>query len=170
MTVQEGIYLETTQGKIGIGDTASQITYRNYYALREAGTKVELLLLDDNMELTGLRETVSESEAKKRFEYQPQLAERFQELMRQINPPAAPPAKRPAPQPPQARPASQAPQTRPAAPPPSKHTPAQPPQDQGQARAPGQGQGSPLVGIDIKGCGEPLQKEIVKPYPPIMLR
>lgn len=149
--VQEGIYLETKQTQVGTGHTASRVTFKNYYALRLAGEEAVLFLLDDNLGLTGLRESVSLAQASKRLEYQPDLQDAFAALLPKLGsrpqpaarpapaaqtrpapaqpaavqaaPPAQPPQTRPTPPAPQARPAAQPPQTRPAPAPPAKPAP-----------------------------------------------
>jgi len=138
--VQEGIYLETKQTQVGTGHTASRVTFKNLYALRLSGEEAVLFLLDDNMGLTGLRETVPLAEVAKRLEYQPDLHENFAALLPKLASrpqpaaraaqapaaavqaftPAAPPQARPAAPPPQTRPVAQPPQVRPAAQPPAK--------------------------------------------------
>ena len=58
--LQEGIYLEKKKSSIGTGGTAKAVEYRNFWATGslEAGSAV-MVLLDDNFNPTGLRETFS---------------------------------------------------------------------------------------------------------------
>lgn len=78
---QEGIYLQVTKGKIGTGHTASDMTYKNYYAVRSLGERLELYLLGDDMQPIGLRETKSLSGFDAGFEYQPDQHDNFREIM-----------------------------------------------------------------------------------------
>ena len=128
--VAQGIYLETKQSKVGTGHTASRVTFKNYYALVLQGQQAVLHLLDDNLELTGLRESVPLSQVAPRLEYQPDLQANFLALLPKLSAKAAAPAPAPRPtaQPPQERPAAQPPQTRPTAQPPQERPAAQPPQ------------------------------------------
>lgn len=145
--VPEGIYLETKQTKVGTGHTASRVTFKNYYALMVRGEQAVLFLLDDNLELTGLRETVSLTRLDPKLEHQPDMEAAFQALLPKLGPrpqapaapaaPAAPvPQARPVAAPPQERPVAQAPQTRPAAPVPQERPVAAPPQERQAAQAP----------------------------------
>ena len=103
---REGIYLQQTKGNIGTGDTASKITYKNYYAVRQSGAMLELFLLDDDYKPIGLRETAGPGEFETRFQYQPELQDKYQAIAPTLGPPAAPP--KPAPKPkPQPKPAVQ---------------------------------------------------------------
>ncbi|MDR2387734.1 MAG: hypothetical protein LBE80_09160 [Deltaproteobacteria bacterium] len=53
----EGIYLETKKNIIGTGSTAKVAEYRNFWAtLRVSELVMEMILLDDNFGLTGIKE------------------------------------------------------------------------------------------------------------------
>jgi len=130
---KEGIYLETKQGRLGTGHTSSNVVFKNYYAARLVGEKVEMFLLDDDMGLTGLREQVSLGAFAGKYQYQPQLQERYQDISSDLPPlpgQAAAPQKRAEAAPPQKRPVAQAPQKRPPAPAPQKRAPAPAPAEQ----------------------------------------
>jgi hypothetical protein len=107
----DGVYLETKQGSLGTGRTKSSITFRNYYAVRRDGDRVEMFLLDDDLALTGLRESQDLAGFRERFQYQPQHQDAFDALLPALGPgrppaeaiPERPPAdKAPAPAPPSA--------------------------------------------------------------------
>ncbi|MBI4799798.1 MAG: hypothetical protein HY794_13950 [Desulfarculus sp.] len=163
--VQEGIYLETKQTQVGTGHTASRVTFKNFYALRLAGEEAVLFLLDDNLGLTGLRESVPLAQVNKRLEYQPDLQNAFAALLPKLGSrpqPAARPAARPAPaavqtvnpaQPPQARPTPPAPQARPVAPPPQVRPAAAPPAKTGSQ------QDTPWWELTQKGASNLLKKD-----------
>ncbi len=124
---EPGIYLETKKSEVGTGSTASTLTFRNFYAARQAGDRVELFLLDDDLNLTGLREWVAPDEMQGRFTHQPDHQERFEQLMDYVGGPVAEP--RPETPPPRERPKAGAPQVRPASPPPQTRAAAPPPAD-----------------------------------------
>ncbi|MGD9123531.1 MAG: hypothetical protein PVG60_00480 [Desulfarculaceae bacterium] len=129
---REGIYLQEKKGTLGTGDTLATVTYKNYYAVRLDGGKVEMYLLDDHLTLTGLRDSLPLPEFRERFQHQPQMQERFRELISQLGPgarrrqPGAEPKSQPAP-PPQTRAQAAPPQTRPQAAPPQKRPTPPPP-------------------------------------------
>ncbi len=129
---KEGIYLETKQGRLGTGHTSSNVVFKNYYAARQVGEKVEMFLLDDDMGLTGLREQVSLKSFTGKYQYQPQLQERYQDISAGLPPlpGQAAPQQRQEATPPQTRPAAQPPQTRPPAQAPQKRQPAPAPAEQ----------------------------------------
>ena len=114
---RDGIYMEVKQTQVGTGSTASRITFKNYYAARIAGGQADLFLLDDGLELTGLRETVSVQRLAKAYEYQPGMQDSYQALLPRLS--ARPQTQAAAP-PPQVRPAAAPPQERPQAQPPAK--------------------------------------------------
>ncbi|MBI5521847.1 MAG: hypothetical protein HY910_04390 [Desulfarculus sp.] len=170
--VQEGIYLETKQTQVGTGHTASRVTFKNHYALRLAGEEAVLFLLDDNLGLTGLRESVPLAQVGKRLEYQPDLQDTFAALLPRLGSrpqPAARPASAPAQsapaaapaavqtvnpaQPPQARPTAQPPQARPTPPPPQTRPAAAPP---AKPAAPGD---TPWWELTQKGASNLLKKD-----------
>lgn len=115
--VTEGIYLETKKTNVGTGHTASQVVFRSFYAVRPAGEKAEIFLLDDDLGLTGLREQITAAELAKRMQYVPRLQGRYQAMAASLGPRPAAARPKPAVQPP-AKEASGAPaQTQQAAPP-----------------------------------------------------
>ncbi|MGD8561639.1 MAG: hypothetical protein PVG03_03860 [Desulfarculaceae bacterium] len=133
---REGIYLQEKKGTLGTGDTLATVTYKNYYAVRMDEDKVEMFLLDDHLTLTGLRDSLPLPEFRERFQHQPQMQERFRELISQLGPgarrqPGAEPKSQPAP-PPQTRAQAAPPQTRPQAAPPQKRPTPPPPAKSGQ--------------------------------------
>lgn len=134
----EGIYLEVKQSTVGTGDTASRVTFRNFYAVRVMGEEVDLHLLDDRLGLTGLKETVPLARFPKQLSYQAKLDPFFEKLRPslgaprppQVRPAAPAPATRTPAAPPQTRPEAAPPQTRPEAKVPQTRTPAPPPAEQ----------------------------------------
>ena len=94
--LKQGIYLQQVITKIGTGVTSSNREVKNYYLLRPAARGAEAFLLTDNLELTGLRETLSFAELRD-FHYQADLHERFIALSPGLGPapkgaaPQAPP-------------------------------------------------------------------------------
>ncbi len=133
--VPEGIYMEVKQSTVGTGNTASRVTFRNFYAVRVTGERADLHLLDDRLGLTGIKESVSLASFPSQWTYQPKLDPYFAKLLPSLGPAqppqvraeAPPPATRPTSTPPQERPAATLPQERPAAQPPQTRKPAQPP-------------------------------------------
>ena len=105
--IKEGVYLQTTKGKIGTGVTSSSVVYKNYYAVRTAGTKVELYLLDDDLKPLGLKETKDPTSLQAEFEYQPAMQENFVSAMQGLG------LNKTAPAPKKSAPAPQATQEKP---------------------------------------------------------
>lgn len=142
--VPEGIYLEIKQSTVGTGNTASRVTFRNFYAVRLHGPEVDLHLLDDRLGLTGVKETVSLTRFPSQLSYQPKLDPYFAKLLPSLGPTrtpkvqeeAPPPAARPESALPQERPAASLPQERPAAALPQERPVAQPPQTRKPAQPP----------------------------------
>lgn len=127
-SIKPGIYLETKKSEVGTGVTSSTLTFRNYYAARPSGDRVELFLLDDDLNLTGLHDWADPEEMESRFTHQPEHDERFDQLMGYVGAPAvepapqaSPPQARPEAPPPAERSAAEPPQTRPAPPPPADY-------------------------------------------------
>jgi len=84
---KDGIYLEITKGTLGHGKTLSDIEYRNYYLVRQVSPdRVEKYLLNDDLELTGLREKVLLERFEGQYQYQVDLHRRFQELSQRLAP------------------------------------------------------------------------------------
>lgn len=103
----DGIYLNEQKGQIGTGNTASQVAYKNYYAARLAGDKVDAYLLSDDMALTGLREQIPLASFLRKFIHQPNLQPQFEELLPRLGP--APKTAQPSKaDPPPIKPAAQA--------------------------------------------------------------
>lgn len=94
---EEGIYLQETKGNIGTGNTASKITYKNFYAVRQNGDMPVLFLLDDDYLPIGLKETCSPVELMKNYQLRPDLQEKFQAILPKLGGPAAAPKQAPAP-------------------------------------------------------------------------
>lgn len=122
---QEGVYLESKLSEVGVGDTASTMVFENFYAARLAGDDIEVFLLDDDLNLTGLREWVPPIDFAQRFAYQQEHQGRFDQLMEYVGGPA-PQAREEAP-PPAPRPQAAAPALKPKAQPPQVRPQAQPP-------------------------------------------
>ena len=106
--LREGIYLQEKKGSVGTGITSQSVVYKNYYAVRLTDTQAELFLLDDDLALTGLRESVPIGRLRQGYTYQPELQERFKALDANLGPrPKGSAPKAPAPNPvPPPRPAS----------------------------------------------------------------
>jgi hypothetical protein len=89
--VAEGIYLETKQTHVGTGHTSSNVVFRTFWAVRPAGERVEIYLLDNQLAPTGLAENVSQPElAGKGWMHVPQLQARYDGLKDKLKPVAAP--------------------------------------------------------------------------------
>ena len=109
---REGIYLKVTKGKIGTGNTASSMIYKNYYAVRHLDGELELYLLDNDFKPLGLRETAKPSSFAASYEYQPSMQAHYEEAVGSL--PGRTPAKaatgaKSAPAPAAARPAAAGP-------------------------------------------------------------
>ncbi len=98
--IEEGIYLEETQGTVGTSGTSKPIVYRNLWATKEIGPdNVVLQLLDDKANPTGLTEEVGPKELKERFVHRPVKPEVWAALKTKLlaapkpKPKAAPKAK-----------------------------------------------------------------------------
>ncbi len=87
--IKEGVYLQVTKGKIGTGHTSSNVVYKNYYAVRSMGEKIELFLLGDDLKPLGLRETKSPGYLGDAFEYQPNLHNEYVAAMTSLGHAAA---------------------------------------------------------------------------------
>ncbi|MEW5724988.1 MAG: hypothetical protein AB1896_17890 [Thermodesulfobacteriota bacterium] len=84
--IKPGIYLEVKKGTIGVGHTAKSAEYRNFWmTLNQGQGEIELLLLNEDFMLTGVRDCVPESEfATTRFTYIPQGDKRYQLLLKKL--------------------------------------------------------------------------------------
>ncbi|MCA1905208.1 MAG: hypothetical protein LDL11_01300 [Desulfarculus sp.] len=133
--VPEGIYLEIKQSTVGTGNTASRVTFRNFYAVRVVGEMADLHLLDDRLGLTGIKETVALANFPSQLSHQPKLDPFFAKLLPSLGP-AQPPQTRASAPPPAARPASAPPQERSVAAVPQERAAAQPPQTRKPAPPP----------------------------------
>lgn len=116
--IADGIYLKSKASRVGTGHTASNVTFRSFYLVRSAGERVECFLLDDKLNPTGIKESLTPDElAQKGWQHLPQLQKRYPGICAKLDAPPA--AKEPA-QAPQKRPQAAAPQTRPTSPPPAQ--------------------------------------------------
>jgi hypothetical protein len=129
-SLQEGIYLEEKKGRIGTGHTSSNVTYKNYYAVRQSGEMAELFLLDDQLALTGLKEKASQQSVVERMTHRPEHQVHFESLKAAMGP-----GTKPSPVP-QKRAESKAPQTKPQAGPPQAKPAAAAPQVKQPAKVP----------------------------------
>ena len=93
-----GIYVEFKKGTIEAGRTAKTSEDRNFWmTLDQAGDEIRLALLDNDFNLTSLRETVPLAEfLTDRFTYIPQGEKRYRLLLKRLSEKAGPKA-RPAP-------------------------------------------------------------------------
>ena len=132
-SLQEGIYLEEKKGRIGTGHTSSNVTYKNYYAVRLSGEMAELFLLDDQLSLTGLKEKANQQSVLQRMTFKPEHQVHFESLRAAMGPGANPspvPQKRDAAKVPQTKPQAGLPQTKPEAAAPQVKQPAKAPAKQ----------------------------------------
>lgn len=83
---KEGIYLAEKKGELGIGQTASSMTYKNLYAVRQAGEMVEVCLLNEHLKLTGLREQIPMLRFRGAFKHQPEMQDTFEALKPDLGP------------------------------------------------------------------------------------
>jgi hypothetical protein len=95
----EGIYLETKKNIIGTGSTAKVAEYRNFWAtLRVSEVVMEMVLLDDNFGLTGIKEKFpTEVVSGPNWLYVEQGEKKYRQLKLKLDQMLAPPApKQPA--------------------------------------------------------------------------
>ncbi|MBW2052033.1 MAG: hypothetical protein JRI85_07295 [Deltaproteobacteria bacterium] len=84
--IQPGIYLEIKKGSIGTGHTAKDVEYKNFWILFSQEDGLALIyLLDNDFNPTGIRETISASEMKKRsFTYIPEGEKRYRNILKKF--------------------------------------------------------------------------------------
>lgn len=116
--ITDGIYLKSKASRVGTGHTASNVTFRSFYLVRSAGERVECFLLDDKLNPTGIKESLTPGDlAQKSWQHLPQLQKRYPGICAKL---AAPPAVKEPAQAPQARPAPPPPAAKPESPPPAQ--------------------------------------------------
>ncbi|MDR2366714.1 MAG: hypothetical protein LBF58_01170 [Deltaproteobacteria bacterium] len=93
----EGIYLETKKNIIGTGSTAKVAEYRNFWAtLRVSEVFMEMILLDDNFGLTGIKEKFpTEVVSGPNWLYVEQGEKKYRQLKQKLDQMLAPPAPKP---------------------------------------------------------------------------
>ena len=84
--IKPGVYLEVKKGVIGTGVTAKSTEYRNFWmTLTVTENEVELLLLDQDFNLTGVTDKLSVDEfLSGRFSYIAQGEKRYQLLLNKL--------------------------------------------------------------------------------------
>ncbi|MBU2548221.1 MAG: hypothetical protein KKB20_07430 [Proteobacteria bacterium] len=84
--IKAGIYLEVKKGTIGTGGTAQTQEYRNFWmTVEERDGQVNCALLDNDFNLTPLRESFSTAEFDSgRFTFIPQGEKRYKRLLQKL--------------------------------------------------------------------------------------
>ncbi|MDR2300867.1 MAG: hypothetical protein LBF38_02345 [Deltaproteobacteria bacterium] len=90
----EGIYLETKKNIIGTGSTAKVAEYRNFWVtLKVSEVIMEMVLLDDNFGLTGIKEKFpTEVVSGPNWLYVEQGEKKYRQLKQKLDQMLAPPA------------------------------------------------------------------------------
>ena len=84
--VKSGIYLEIKKGTLGVGHTAKETEYRNFWmTLAQEDENVHCVLLNQDFGLTHINETFPASDFDSgRLNYIPQGEKRYQRLLREL--------------------------------------------------------------------------------------
>jgi hypothetical protein len=84
--VKNGIYLEKKKSTLGVGHTAKETEFRNFWmTITQSEGIVQCVLLDQDFQLTGISEKIPEADFENgRLVFIPQGEKRYQRLLRKL--------------------------------------------------------------------------------------